>query len=303
MSYEDFCREFNHLYVLRLYSDATGEVWNRQQITGALTAQTSGGCLNFATWNKNPQFQVSCIQDTKVFVSVVVKDPRSSEGPGNYEGLGAFVIKKEKLDDFRVTVLKGQQQIAATITYKTQRESSFEFDAVKGMTYVIVPSFFEAGIVSEFYLRVYSKHPMTALKELTQEQTASGLSGQWTKGVSAGGCPNFSTWRQNPQYYLKVTAPKAQLTLALEQTQVADMPAIGLYVFKTRAADADFPTLDVADKVAATSFSPSPQGPYNLTFRLQPFSDPMPSRSLYHLGDVRWSLSRHGKHVPGKSGE
>lgn len=299
MSFEDFCREFSHLYVLRLYSDATGEQWARQQIDGALTAATSGGCLNFGTWTKNPQFQLSCVENAKVFVSIVVKDPRSASGPGDYEAIGFFVIKKEKLDDYRVTVLKGQQQIAASVTYKTQRESSFEFSAVKGVTYVIVPSYFDAGVTGEFCLRVFSQQAMSPIKALTEEQTSAGVSGQWIKGVSSGGCPNYATWRSNPQFLLEVTAPKTQLTIALEQAQLADLPAIGLYVFKTRPSEVKFPSLDAQDKVASTSFSPAPQGTSPHILQVLP-SDLSFLSSLHYPRDDSRGVSHHGINFPAK---
>jgi hypothetical protein len=62
--------------------------------------------------------------------------------------------------------------------------------------------------------------------------------GTW-KGRTAGGCFNFPTWRNNPQYILK-TSEKGKVTIELTQNEDNH---IGFYVMK---ADGKFSSTDTA---------------------------------------------------------
>jgi hypothetical protein len=52
MCFEDWAREFNQLYVLKLYPDEGNQSWIRSTMKGKWTPDTAGGCANNATWTK-----------------------------------------------------------------------------------------------------------------------------------------------------------------------------------------------------------------------------------------------------------
>jgi hypothetical protein len=52
--------------------------------------------------------------------------------------------------------------------------------------------------------------------------------GRW-KGESAGGCVNYPTWRNNPQYLLHVKQTRV-LTITLAQIDTTALLPIGLYL-------------------------------------------------------------------------
>lgn len=79
MCFDDYCDQFNRLYVLRMMNDDIGIRWQKQPLTGEWTDKTAGGCSNFPSWNQNPQYKVlnSNPRPTRVFVSV--------RQPGSFE--------------------------------------------------------------------------------------------------------------------------------------------------------------------------------------------------------------------------
>ncbi len=56
MRFEDFIKNFNRIYVLRLMTDSEGEVWNKYMLYGEWNKANAGGCTNFPSWNLNPQY-------------------------------------------------------------------------------------------------------------------------------------------------------------------------------------------------------------------------------------------------------
>lgn len=70
MSPADRCEEGKRTLVLlwfdfRLLSDDVGKVWQKNVFKGEWDDKTDGGCCNFASWTRNPQYwlvvsQVGC---------------------------------------------------------------------------------------------------------------------------------------------------------------------------------------------------------------------------------------------------
>jgi Ca2+-binding EF-hand superfamily protein len=91
MCFDDFCQQFNRLYVLRMMSDDIGIKWMKQPLAGEWTAQTAGGCTNFPTWNQNPQYKVvnSGSKATRVFVSL--------RQPGSFFNARLFLRRSDRL--------------------------------------------------------------------------------------------------------------------------------------------------------------------------------------------------------------
>ena len=74
MAWEDFKVQFNKVYVAassrrcRTRSSAAARrrrrTWCRYEIEGAWTDANSGGCFNFDTWRKNPQYEIRTAEET-----------------------------------------------------------------------------------------------------------------------------------------------------------------------------------------------------------------------------------------------
>lgn len=128
MCFEDWAREFNHLYVLRLYVDDGDAPWTRQKFQGRWTPETAGGCINNATWNRNPQYQIVASRNTPVFISVTLKDKRKDTEPGCptvYPGHGALLISRPAPSTSKVVVLsKMSEELVYAPAYRALREGT-----------------------------------------------------------------------------------------------------------------------------------------------------------------------------------
>lgn len=61
------------------------------------------------------------------------------------------------------------------------------------------------------------------------------LYGSW-KGASAGGCMNYTTWRNNPQIFLTVPSASTKVSITLTQEEKNGTTQIGLYLINPEAA-------------------------------------------------------------------
>jgi hypothetical protein len=189
---------------------------------------------------QNPQYQFSASHDTPLVVSVVLKDRRRNECiPSTqstaYPPHGAVLIQRKAKSKFKAATLSPEgDQIVSTPEYHSAREATFEFYAAKGTTYLIMPNTFDSGIIDEYCISIYSQQSIR-IKELTHEVPSNIVSGKWTKGLNSGGCTNYGSWRQNPQFALEVTGPEPQkIPIVLEQGEVSNgqYHYAGFYIFK-----------------------------------------------------------------------
>jgi len=79
------------------------------------------------------------------------------------------------------------------------------------------------------------------------------MSGEW-KGKTMGGCPNFPTWKNNPQYLINLSEP-SQLTVILTQSQKEKLPYIGFYIIKSKDEHNAKESLPREDVIVKSSFS------------------------------------------------
>src|SRR5690242_11459082 len=96
--------------------------------------------------------------------------------------------------------------------------------------YVIIPTTFEPGKERNFSITVYSTEilSLNSLNPNLDWKEASIL-GDW-KGRSAGGCFSNHTWKNNPQFRVKVTQ-RTLLNIVLSKMDVSNL-YMGFYVFK-----------------------------------------------------------------------
>jgi hypothetical protein len=75
ISLEDFINQYNRFYVIRLYHDNIGKIWNRFLINGNWKkGETAGGCANFKSWTQNIQFGIKPKKNTRVFFELTQTD-------------------------------------------------------------------------------------------------------------------------------------------------------------------------------------------------------------------------------------
>jgi hypothetical protein len=101
--------------------------------------------------------------------------------------------------------------------------------------YVVVPCTFKPEQEAEYSLSLFSKSPdfldVVTLQPAPDDYIELEMKGEW-KGITAGGCLNQSTWRNNPQFQLK-TDKKANMWISLSVPNKDNKEiSIGFYIVK-----------------------------------------------------------------------
>jgi hypothetical protein len=179
------------------------ELTNAKEISvqGEWKGKTAGGCLNHPfTWRNNPQFLMTVSQPIDLDFRL-----RQSEGAGGkFQSIGFYIVKGA--GKRRLTVTK--DDIVSKAGFATIRDMILtqHFEPNEN-GYIIVPCTFKPGQEANFSFSIFSKFPgdfteVVTLTPLPDIYTIVDAQGEW-KGITAGGCLNHSTWRNNPQFNLQ----------------------------------------------------------------------------------------------------
>ena len=137
----------------------------------------------------------------------------------------------------------------------SSKQAFVSFKALPKYTYTLIAVTTESGKESSFSLTCFAKRRVK-LKSLNQEAAATDLevSGQW-HDESAGGCVNFPSWRNNPQYFVYAKRPFTEVQITLTQKRLIDPHAIGFYVARNSDnAQSRLLVLSADNLVAKTPF-------------------------------------------------
>jgi len=200
--------------------------WKHVMIEGAWKEKSAGGCKNNVTCSNNPQYLLQLSTATNVHLLLV----QSSEA--EFDHIGFYVCTT--LSSSSKLVKISSVDIVGKSEFASSREAYWSSDLKASSMYVIIPCTFDPGWESKFRLTVLTDHPIK-IKKL---QDAKGLTvqGEWSQ-LTAGGCINHPSWRNNPQYSLQVTKEiPATITLKqLDDSGDADkLASIGFYVSKSK---------------------------------------------------------------------
>jgi hypothetical protein len=174
MCLDDFMKSYNKLYVVRLYHDEVGKIWQRHVSNGIWDGETAGGCVNFPTWVNNPQFGFSAAGNApvRVFVQLSQKDSRYSGGKATTAGFIVFSTD----DNTKRTEHAYAKDVKLSPTYTNARDINHEFVAEPGKQYVVMISTFDAGEQANYSLALWSEDPIN----MHQLPPASNPSGKVT---------------------------------------------------------------------------------------------------------------------------
>lgn len=255
----DVAKQFNTLYTVRLGMEPR---WTRYEFQSEWSAgtQTAGGCVNFDSWIFNPQWKVLSLAPTTTRILVSVRQPdvklralmRSqgktplTDSSQLYAPIGMFVLRMPKPEEQFKLERAGTTDLVILSTYLTARENTIEFDAEPGVGYAVVPSTFEPNIDSRFFLRIYTQQT-AEVSELRGARPNAIARGVWSHSQqTAGGSVDHPTWRDNPQFVLRIPRD-GKYKISIQQPLIEPLPPIGFVIFK---AEADLrPKLHLTDFV------------------------------------------------------
>eukprot|EP00020_Sapocribrum_chincoteaguense_P008065 CAMPEP_0170756206 /NCGR_PEP_ID=MMETSP0437-20130122/13908_1 /TAXON_ID=0 /ORGANISM="Sexangularia sp." /LENGTH=864 /DNA_ID=CAMNT_0011095387 /DNA_START=69 /DNA_END=2663 /DNA_ORIENTATION=+ len=222
----DFVKQFNRISGVRLYEDEFGKKWQKHTFNESLTkvAGNSGGCINYPTWTKNPQYLVRVDKpDTDLFIVVSQPDPRGrrDRDPDRayVHKIGAYVLHaNEAHPTTKVSGTLTNDRVEHACVYLNQRGVGTDVKLEPGRSYIIMPSTFEPDVDLDLVLEVYADEDI--VMERLEEPVTVSTKGAWSvANDTAGGCMNHPAthWSKNPQWFF--TAPPCGGPLSVSLTQ------------------------------------------------------------------------------------
>ena len=254
MAWEDFKVQFNKVYVCRIFQTVPytslrrGEApppgtWCRYEIEGAWTDANSGGCFNFDTWRKNPQYEIRTGEETDCVFLLMQRDPRTDPskrvpggggggggvgdapsarkggdegGPAYDHKIGMYVMRGH--DVYRRKVLfdsdemEGDEVVDSTpyMAYREVACNTFDEKDDQPLAayqpFVLIPSTFLPGGTGAYRIVILTRKPLQQPPEEIPTLTELQVDSAWTE-LNAGGSRKNHTWRRNEQYHLRLSRP------------------------------------------------------------------------------------------------
>jgi hypothetical protein len=160
MNWEDFAKEFNRVYIVRLY-DELG--WQSAAIDSEWKGITAGGCVNFPTWKNNPQFALTLSSASNVMISLTQRDTRM-EGILEFSiAMGMLVLKASDVSQKSAQIKP--KDIVGQSSFAPAREASLELGLDAG-TYLISATTYQPNQATTFTIRVYAESCTPKLTEI-----------------------------------------------------------------------------------------------------------------------------------------
>ncbi|KAL1514592.1 hypothetical protein AB1Y20_003686 [Prymnesium parvum] len=155
MSFDDFCRWFNVLYVCRRADDQ----WTRMTVRSSWSDATAGGCCpNFLTWRTNPQWLLRIRKTTKLAISLTLPPATAASGVAEH-AICIQILAGNPGADAR----RRRLQLSSEADLLVPSEPRFTSRMMTEVTleasdtpYVLMPCMFAPGHESQFTLVVRS---------------------------------------------------------------------------------------------------------------------------------------------------
>lgn len=243
MCIEDFVLHYNRIHVLRMMTDDIGKKWEKNSFDLEWDEKSSGGCLLYPTWSKNPQISLiskhpNLTAPNTIFVGLSQPDSRynplqKSIGRGSrkpYPPIGIHILKGDPSLDYKKVSFSPEDRVVTSV-FSSTRDVSVEFKADRDVQYYIVPCTYEPGIISPLNITIYSEEPLENVFSLTKEKPSLSVKGSWDQTTS-GGCSNHITFINNPQFTIEVEE-ETDVTIFLDQfsNDGEDIYYAGFYIF------------------------------------------------------------------------
>lgn len=188
--FEDFASAFEDIYVTRLFktvsslgssasssyasSSSSAVLWNDYSVVGEWTRETAGGCPNFDTVIKNPQFYLKASRPTNIFISLSARV--SAKHPAGSVCLGAQLLRK---GGKRAKCVYAGQSVLKTGYCYTEATAEGKITP-EDQPLTLIVSTFDPGVEVGFTLRIYADQPLEMIDPPQPDAIAAGLGGQGT---------------------------------------------------------------------------------------------------------------------------
>eukprot|EP01128_Nolandella_sp_AFSM9_P008629 TRINITY_DN5316_c0_g1_i1.p1 TRINITY_DN5316_c0_g1~~TRINITY_DN5316_c0_g1_i1.p1 ORF type:complete len:1053 (+),score=344.21 TRINITY_DN5316_c0_g1_i1:69-3161(+) len=186
--------------------------------------ESAGGCPNFDSFVKNPQYKFTVTKQTQMDILLLQTEYEE------FDPVSFYVLKIDKDVTQKITdksYAKGDNVIVpASFSDPQQAVASKNFSPG---SYAIIPTTFNPGQEAPFEITFLAEDGLGPVTELN-DAAVIAIDGTWEEG-NAGGCMNdIRKWRDNEQYLFTVKQ-KSTLTIKLKQTSNLDnLSSLGFYI-------------------------------------------------------------------------
>lgn len=172
---DDFVLNFTHVNICRTVNTnflSLHHQWNRFYFFGEWkkSYNRAGGCINYKTWHKNPQYRLKILQSTTVIISIQQKEARLFGFKNDIDRNGGLSISFHlfRIENNRKTRIHVPMDSIETKTiFSNSRQITFAGSLQKG-SYMIVPCTFTPSLEGKFLLQVYTFNSSTC-KEVIRD--------------------------------------------------------------------------------------------------------------------------------------
>lgn len=223
----------NLRYVLDIYADEDihmNQIPEPEEtsIEGSWVGPNAGGCMNHSNWKENPQYFFLVNENSKVTISLV----QEADEKSTLTYIGLYMYKSDSSGPAPKRLLKHGNPVWKT-EFINSREVGGTVELEKSdKPFILVPSTFEPNIERRFMLLIQStnKSAISGLQSCISWKE-SKITGTWG-GISAGGCRNHPTWRNNPMVMLTNSgASDVPVVLNLSIGREGKGKGVGIYVY------------------------------------------------------------------------
>jgi len=238
MEFCDWCLYFNRAVSLIVMNSE----WDKYTLHDLeWKGETAGGCINHPTWMNNPQVKFTVDQRCQIFISLQQYDSRYEHHKHtDYPTTGIMVLARDQNDDYKQEHLDSREKVAALSQFLNIRESSVTFRADARQPYTVVFNRYLPNVPGKFIAHICAESCPLQVVELSMMKPKTTVKGEW-KGASAGGCPNWLTWHNCPQFLLHLQKSNT-VTVTIVQERKPTMAYIGFHIYP--ANDKKMPVLD-----------------------------------------------------------
>jgi len=198
------------------------------------------------------------------FISLSHDDGRLRvHGDFVYPSAGITILKRKDDNNTLQESLESRSEITAVSKFICTREASVAFTGEPNQSYTVILSTYNPGIEGAWYSMVCSLGSAETVELSQKKPSTNTIRGEWA-GDNAGGCCDWTTWRNGPQYFLIVREPGEKTVTLVQSRKQTKLIQIGYYIFP--ANKEKFPVLDKDTKLHCCQFldSATVSNTYNL---------------------------------------